>query len=111
MLSPLAAGFGWGKAKQEQERAEKEEADARARGESPPPTSWWANKAAVGLGALAVAAAGSAVYYRREDLATGWKWGAEHMTFVRNLWDADALKARLERIAELQETRNVSFAK
>jgi hypothetical protein len=33
------------------------------------------------------------------------------MTFVRNLWDAKALRDRLDRVAELQNTRNVSFAK
>lgn len=112
MLSPLAAGLGWGKAKADQERQAKEEAEAKARGQTPPPQPWWGGKAAVGLGTIAaVGAAAGAAYFRREDLATGWKWGAEHMTFVRNLWDAGALRARLDRIEELSNSRNVSFAK
>jgi hypothetical protein len=114
MFSPIAAGFGWGKAKEAEERQKKEAEEARARGQQPQQTNsnWWQGKAAVGLGAIAVAgAAASAAYFRREDLATGWKWGAEHMTFVRNLWDAKALRDRLDRVAELQNTRNVSFAK
>ncbi|KLT40835.1 hypothetical protein CC85DRAFT_329607 [Cutaneotrichosporon oleaginosum] len=111
MLSPVAAGLGWGKAKEAEERQKKEAEEARARGQQPQPTSWWQGKAAVGLGAIAVAgAAAGAAYFRREDLATGWKWGSEHMTFVRNLWDAKALRDRLDRIAELQNSRNVTFA-
>ncbi|BEI89083.1 uncharacterized protein CcaverHIS019_0204450 [Cutaneotrichosporon cavernicola] len=112
MLSPLAAGFGFGKAKQAEEKQKREEEEARALGQrTPPQQSWWNAKAAVGLGAIAVAgAAAGTVYFRREDLATGWKWGAEHMTFVRNLWDKQAMRDRLDRITELQNSRNVSFA-
>ncbi|GMK54501.1 hypothetical protein CspeluHIS016_0110870 [Cutaneotrichosporon spelunceum] len=119
MLSPLAAGFGFGKAKQaeerrkkEEEEEEEEEEEARTRDQQPQPQqSWWNAKAAVGIGAIAVAgAAAGTAYFRRDDLATGWKWGAEHMTFVRNLWDQPGMRSRLDRIAELQNSRNVSFA-
>ncbi|WOO85647.1 uncharacterized protein LOC62_07G009144 [Vanrija pseudolonga] len=76
-------------------------------------SSWFSNnKALVGIGALAalgVAAAGTA-YMRRDDLAGGWKWGYDHMTFVKNLFDEEGMKARLKRIDELRETRNVVFA-
>lgn len=128
MLSPLAVGLGFGKAKQAQEEAKQRsataEADQKSRkgndpspgssGTNTPTSSWWkSSSATIALGAIAalsVAAAGTA-YYRREDLALGWKWGYDHMTFVRNLWDADGLKARLLRVDELSRTRNVLFAK
>lgn len=111
MLAPLAAGFGWGKAKEQEEKAKKEQKEAREEGRAPSPKPWWGGNAAMGLGALAVAGAAASAYMRRDDLATGWNWGAEHMTFVRNLWDAGALRKRLDQIHELQNTRNVSFAK
>ena len=41
----------------------------------------------------------------------GWKWGFEHMTFVKNLWDDQAMKARLEGINELGEERKIVFRK
>jgi hypothetical protein len=62
------------------------------------------------LAAFGAAAAGTA-YYRREDLALGWKWGNDHMTFVRNLWDVDGLKNRLLICDELARTHNLWFAK
>jgi hypothetical protein len=125
MLSPLAVGFGFGKAKQAQEEAEqakKRSADKNQQPSSSPspsgsgsgtPTTWWKSSAMVGLGALAAlsAAAAGTAYYRREDLALGWKWGYDHMTFVRNLWDIDGLKTRMLRIDELSRTRDIVFAK
>lgn len=80
----------------------------------PATSSWFSNnKALLGVSALAalgVAAAGTA-YMRRDDLAGGWKWGYDHMTFVKNLFDEEGMKARLRRIDELRETRKVVFAK
>lgn len=65
-----------------------------------------------GLGALALgAAAAGTAYYRREDFFNGWKYGYEHMTFVRNLWDDEGMKGRLEDLARLSEERNVRFWK
>jgi hypothetical protein len=50
-------------------------------------------------------------YYRREDFVNGWKFGYDHMTFVRNLWDEEGLRARLEGIERLGKERNVPFWK
>jgi len=127
MLSPLAVGLGFGKAKQaheeaKQRSAQEEEKRKNSGGSSPanssgantPTSSWWkSSSAAIALGAVAAlsAAAAGTAYYRREDLALGWRWGYDHMTFVKNLWDVDGLKARLLRIDELSRTRNVLFAK
>lgn len=65
-----------------------------------------------GLGAVAagVAAMGGA-YYSREHFLNGWKWGYDHMTFVGNLWDAEALEARLQCVEELRVKHQVGFTK
>lgn len=65
-----------------------------------------------GLGAMALgAAAVGTAYYRREDFLNGWNWGYEHMTFVRNLWDDEALRVRLEDLNRLGTDRDVLFSK
>ncbi|KAK4686754.1 hypothetical protein P7C73_g3373, partial [Tremellales sp. Uapishka_1] len=67
-------------------------------------------KTLYGLGALALgAAAAGTAYYRRDDFVNGWKWGYEHMTFVRNLWDENQMKERLVLVEELAAKRNVRF--
>lgn len=69
-------------------------------------------KTLYGLGALAIGAAvGGTAYYRREDFLNGWKYGYEHMTFVKNLWDEQGLKARLEGLEALGTERDVLFFK
>jgi hypothetical protein len=60
--------------------------------------------------ALGAAAVGTA-YYRREDFLNGWKYGYDHMTFVRNLWDEEGLRVRLEGIERLGKEWNVPFWK
>ena len=70
--------------------------------------SWYSR----GLGAVAVgAAAMGGAYYSREHFINGWKYGYDHMTFVGNLWDADALEKRLQGIEELRVKHGVAFAK
>lgn len=120
MLSPLALGWGFGKAKQAEERAAEADA-AKERSPAADPnvpaekSGWWSAKAAMGIGALAMGAAAAAGAYYREDLqntfATGWSWGFDHMTFVRNLWDNEGLKNRMARIEENRAKRHVAFAK
>jgi hypothetical protein len=124
MLSPLALGWGFGKAKQAEDRAaEAESAKERSPAADPnaPATpaekagGWWSAKTAMGIGALAMGAAAAAGAYYREDLqntfATGWRWGFDHMTFVRNLWDNEGLRNRMARIEENRAKRHVAFAK
>ena len=50
-------------------------------------------------------------YYSREHFLNGWKWGYDHMTFVGNLWDAEALEARLQGVEELRVKHQVGFTK
>lgn len=122
MLSPLAVGFGFGKAKQATDEAAAERAkecspaaDPSAAVPEPSSKSWWSAKTAMGIGALAMGAAAAAGAYYREDLqnsfSTGWKWGFDHMTFVRNLWDSEGLKRRMEAIENNRVRRQVAFAK
>nr|XP_031859184.1 uncharacterized protein CI109_005380 [Kwoniella shandongensis]KAA5526256.1 hypothetical protein CI109_005380 [Kwoniella shandongensis] len=70
-----------------------------------PSAKSWYGLGAVALGAAAVGTA----YYRREDFINGWKYGYEHMTFVGNLWDEQALKDRLSATDELNRERNILF--
>lgn len=116
MIAPLALNFGFGKAKEAKEKVKEEEkraAENPQEAEAAPGSPWWKAKGAMtAIGALAVgAAAAGTVYYQRDTFATGWKYGYDHMTFVKNLWDADALKKRLEVANELSISRNVVFAK
>nr|XP_019046057.1 hypothetical protein I302_04797 [Kwoniella bestiolae CBS 10118]OCF24987.1 hypothetical protein I302_04797 [Kwoniella bestiolae CBS 10118] len=71
-----------------------------------PPSS----KTMYGLGAAALGAVAlGTAYYRREDFVTGWKYGYDHMTFVRNLWDDEGMKGRLVAIHELIVGRKIVF--
>ncbi|WRT66132.1 uncharacterized protein IL334_003085 [Kwoniella shivajii] len=71
----------------------------------PPSTKTMYGLGAAALGAVALGTA----YYRREDFITGWRYGYDHMTFVKNLWDDEAMKKRLVDINDLIEERKVVF--
>jgi hypothetical protein len=80
-------------------------------------TSWWSlpqpsAKTLYGLGAVALSAAAmGTAYYRREDFVNGWKYGYDHMTFVKNLWDEEGMRGRLEKLERLSLEHNVRFWK
>ncbi|KAF9006577.1 hypothetical protein BDQ17DRAFT_1423440 [Cyathus striatus] len=63
---------------------------------------------AVGGAILAGAATGSA-YYKREDLGQGYTWAADHMKYVGNLWDEDALKIRMRSLLEINDDQGTFF--
>jgi hypothetical protein len=66
-------------------------------GSSTPTSGWtkWAPVAyAVGGAVLAGAAAGTA-YWKRDDIGMGYTWTTDHMKYVRNLWDEEAMKKRI----------------
>ncbi|ORX36872.1 hypothetical protein BD324DRAFT_651349 [Kockovaella imperatae] len=136
MLSPLAIGLGvgkWGKREDSTEtgptRAQTSAGTSKttstdtsipqsASSTEPTKSSNWtipriptpSTKALYGLGAVALgAAAAGTAYYRREDFLTGWKWGYEHMTFVKNLWDGEAMTKRLDDLYNLDTEHGVRF--
>ncbi|KAJ3999566.1 hypothetical protein F5050DRAFT_1736965 [Lentinula boryana] len=80
-----------------------------------PPTSeagWskWAPVAyTVGGVVTAAAAAGGAAYWRRDDLGVGYSWATDHMKYVRNLWDEEALKMRVNSLIEIEKTEGLTF--
>lgn len=135
MLSPFAVGLGFGKWGQGQSNAKEGEAGPSRSSTSAPNStkgkskevspeqnssgvaaaaqSFWSKSSTLyGLGAVALgAAAAGTAYYRREDFMNGWKWGFDHMTFVKNLWDDTAMKDRLDTLYRLEKERDIVFYK
>lgn len=120
MLSPLAVGLGFGKWGSSKDTGEAGPSRSSPKGKGKeveePPTaiqSFWSKSSTLyGLGAVALgAAAAGTAYYRREDFMNGWKWGFDHMTFVKNLWDDAAMKDRLDTLDRLSKERNIMFWK
>jgi hypothetical protein len=70
----------------------------------------WAAPAAYAFGSavLAGAAAGGA-YYKREDINVGFAWATDHMKYVGNLWDEEALKRRLNTLVDAEEQEGALF--
>jgi hypothetical protein len=117
MLSPIAVGLGFGKWGSKDAEAGPSKSSPKGKGKEKEETptaiqSFWSKSSTLyGLGAVALGAAAGTAYYRREDFMNGWKWGFDHMTFVRNLWDDAAMKERLETLDRLSEERNIMFWK
>jgi hypothetical protein len=130
MLSPFAVGLGfgkWGQGSQGQEAGPSRTptpptTGAKGKGKEVTPDStgvagaaqsfWSKSSTLYGLGAVALgAAAAGTAYYRREDFMNGWKWGFDHMTFVKNLWDDAAMKDRLDTLDRLEKERDITFFK
>lgn len=78
---------------------------------STPQSAWakWAPTAyGVGGALLAGAAAGTA-YWKREDLGLTYTWFTDHMKYVSTLWEDDNLKARVDKVAEINRELNIPF--
>ncbi|KAI6003707.1 hypothetical protein EDD15DRAFT_2507260 [Pisolithus albus] len=73
-------------------------------------TGWarWAPAAYTVGGAIAAGAAAGAAYWRREDITSGYKWAFDHMKYVGNLWDKEAMGKRLDDLV-LVEQRGITF--
>jgi hypothetical protein len=69
---------------------------------------WGAAAATVGGALLAGAAAGTA-YYKRDDLNVGLTWATDHMRYIRNLWDEDKLKRRVESLIHVETQFGIVF--
>ncbi|CAK5265010.1 unnamed protein product [Mycena citricolor] len=67
------------------------------------PWAKWAAPAAYAVGgALLAGAAAGTTYYHREDIGLGYSWATDHMKYVGNLWDSDALDKRVDFLTNLQ---------
>jgi hypothetical protein len=85
--------------------------------ESAPPTpesasfwsKWGSTAVAVGGAVAAASAAAGAAYYKKEDIGIGYLWAVDHMKYVGNLWDEEALKARLDTVISYEASMGVLF--
>jgi len=137
MMSPAVLGIGAGLFGKKETAPSSEAGPSRSKAQPPdangkgkavfqdnqptgaaPTKSYWSmpaipapsSTALYGLGAVALgAAAVGTAYYQRDTFMNGWKWGYDHMTFVRNLWDAEALRERLDALDRLSHDRNIRF--
>ncbi|KAJ8523537.1 hypothetical protein ONZ45_g112 [Pleurotus djamor] len=99
------AGFG----KQPPKETQRAVAAIAAPPSTKTPGMNWAPAAyAVGGALLAGAAAGGA-YYARNDLGEGYKWFTDHMKYVGNLWDEEAMKKRLAALVDVEEKHRIVF--
>lgn len=70
----------------------------------------WAVPAAVTVGgALFAGAAGTAAYYKRDDIGVGFTWVTDHLKYVGNLWSQDVLEERLNRLLLIESRLGVLF--
>uniref|UniRef100_V5EVD3 DUF676 domain-containing protein n=2 Tax=Kalmanozyma brasiliensis (strain GHG001) TaxID=1365824 RepID=V5EVD3_KALBG len=69
-------------------------ASARATG------NWRTALMATGAVALASGAAASAAYFNKDKLNGAYGWVTDHLAFVSNLWDDNALRQRLDRLVD-----------
>ncbi|KAG1833428.1 hypothetical protein EV424DRAFT_1532911 [Suillus variegatus] len=69
----------------------------------------WAPAAYAVGGALVAGAAAGTAYYRRDDIGSGYSWATDHMNYVRNLWDEEALRKRMRDLIDVQVHLGVTF--
>lgn len=65
-------------------------------------SSWLSARSMLAVSAVsALAAAAGTAYYKRGDIASGWQWVGDHAVWLKNLWDSEGMKRRLEGVVEL----------
>lgn len=69
----------------------------------------WAPAAYAVGGALMAGAVAGTAYYRRDDIGSGYSWATDHMKYVRNLWDEEALQKRLQELIDTEVHLGVVF--
>ncbi|SPC60751.1 uncharacterized protein UHOD_01904 [Ustilago sp. UG-2017b] len=63
-------------------------------------SNWRTALMATGAVALASGAAASAAYFNKDKINGAYGWVSDHLAFVSNLWDDNALRARLDRLVD-----------
>lgn len=63
-------------------------------------SNWRTALMATGAVALASGAAASAAYLNKDKLNGAYGWVTDHLAFVSNLWDDNALRLRLDKLVE-----------
>ncbi|KAJ1032745.1 hypothetical protein NDA16_000766 [Ustilago loliicola] len=63
-------------------------------------SNWRTALMATGAVALASGAAASAAYFNKDKINGAYGWASDHLAFVSNLWDDNALRARLDRLVD-----------
>ncbi|SNX82652.1 uncharacterized protein MEPE_01358 [Melanopsichium pennsylvanicum] len=63
-------------------------------------SNWRTALMATGAVALASGAAASAAYFNKDKINGAYGWVTDHLAFVSNLWDDNALHARLDRLVD-----------
>jgi len=69
----------------------------------------WGKWASYGGAALAAGAAAGTAYYKRDDLASGYGWATDHMKYIGNLWDENAMRRRVESVIDIEQDMGVLF--
>ncbi|TKY84862.1 hypothetical protein EX895_005942 [Sporisorium graminicola] len=63
-------------------------------------SNWRTALMATGAVALASGAAASAAYFNKDKINGAYGWVTDHLAFVSNLWDDNALRLRLDRLVD-----------
>lgn len=73
--------------------------------------SGWAKWAPAALGAVVAGAAAGAAYYKKEELTSSVGWAGDHLKYVGNLWDKQALQRRVDSLVAIRKESGVIFHK
>jgi len=106
-------GFGFGAKKTTTPETPSEKSSAAPPTTPAAPTSawgkWGTTAAYTVTGALLAGAAAGAAYQKREDLGVGYNWVTDHMKYVGNLWNIEALNKRVDSLLDLGEEKGIVF--
>ena len=70
---------------------------------------WGTTALAVGGAVIAAGAAASATYYKKDEIGIGYTWAADHMKYVKNLWDEEEMKKRLDTVVDFDKRMGILF--